>query len=453
MISMERVFSAMIDKDENYFVLFPESFHPLEKSLYLSFTREIRKKIKAFKKKRDSSLQPFTYITENGEELKIFLKPSVIQNFLLPSKFQNFISFLSGKTSPTSQIFNQVEERDIRDFFSKSDLFSRLRSLKNLLYSHDTEWKRFLKKENLSIAIILPAFNEENLERNIHKISVLKELGLVKEIIVADGYSDKYEPEKIREKNPELEFTIVKQNGIGKGSGIESAIKYALFQKHDFVITLDSDTLSPLSEVYRNPPLDFDIEFFGRSFIHSIILSIQKFGTKKTKSTFFKASYLRFSKDAPFTLRYGLVTLLAKDFFHRTIHSNHNLYPLSGEMGFNPEFLLNNLSFQKNLLSSLKISRISPPHLPAGFCLEAFINGMIDVLDHRIFYVNLYLHHHGPAEKPSKFKKGAQEGEVLTGALAGILASLFYLGEKNALEYFKKLPKDVVFGDRFTLEL
>ncbi len=431
---------------------------------YEKYKKECASRISLVKKKRKTGRLKASYVFSDGEEIGISAKKPVIDNFLKESRFNDFLHRVSSAAASTLNVHGAVPEEKIRKFFRKpkKSVFSDLRGMKSALYSHDGEWKKFLKAAGVTLSVIMPTYNEVNFERNVSLVGNVKKAGLVNEIIITDGYSSRHEPAEVLEGmksgGSDLGCTIIRQNGAGKGEAIESAVKYALTQKHDFCIILDSDNMAALSRVYDDPPVDIDIEFFLRSFIRSIITNIRERGPDETRKTFFKASYMRMPQlKKSFELRFGLVTRIVKDFYSRALGSSHNLYALSGEVAFNPRFLLEKLSLSKHVLDLMGLSKSQycGSNVPGGFCLETIWNSIIDIMGYDVCYVNTYLHHHGPVVKSTKTDIGEQIGEVLTGTFAGMLIGLIYSGkyDRKTTDLLKKIPLDVLRPDRLILKL
>jgi len=446
-------------KEKRFLLLLPSKFDD-----YKKFIDECSKKVREIKKTRKSGTEKSFYRFSNGEEIRISAKKAVVSNFLEDEKFNELISLASLKIGPTKNVSKSVSEKQIRMFFKrkKGEIFNDLSTIRKGLYSHDKEWSGFLEKNGLSICAIVPTYNESNFERNIQLTHKVKKNGLIREIVVTDGYSKRHEPSEIlkslRERGIDIDFSIIHQNGAGKGDAIESAVKYAHAQGHDFCIILDSDNMPALSRVFPGSPVDIDIEFFLRNFIGSIIDEVKTQGTEKAKKVLFKASYMRMPQlKKSFELRFGLVTRIIKDFYKRALNSSHNLYPLSGEVAFNPRFLLEKLSLNGDVLEIMGLSKrqFSGCNVPSGFCLETFWNCLIDIMGYNIRYVNTYLHHHGPVIKSTKTDIGEQTGEVLTGTFAAILTALVYKGDnrKIILKLLRKVPLEVLRSRRLALNL
>jgi len=439
-----------LDKDSQRIIaLLPVEIHNSQ-----LFKNKISAHLKSIKQNRLVNLIRSTYVREN-KEVSLNVKPDFDRYFL---KNNNFLREISRLTSPNKNVINYVTEKEIREFVNcnKKELFDKLSYIKNNLYTNDTVWKENLKK--ISVGLILPTYNEVNFESNIQRVHKLFKTGLVNEIIITDGYSTEYKPSSVKskllDKGIDIGYTIIKQNGSGKGEAIEAALKYAHAVGHDFVICVDSDNLPSIREVYPDSPLDMDIEYFVRKFISSIIKTINGKGIEIAKNTFFKASYLRMPQiKKTLDIRFGLATTSVKDFFSRYIHSEKNLYPLSGEIACNPKFFLEKLNLTKNLVKLINVEKeqYCGVNVPSGFCLENFWNAVIDVNHYNVYYVNMLLHHHGPVKKSSKKSIEDQRGEVMTGVCAGISASLSK--NENMKKLFKKIPKDVIRSNRVILEI
>jgi len=442
-----------IYKDNNFLRYL--SLIEIEVKDYPKLKENISAQIKKIKQKRIKKLKSVAYRL-GDEDIYMNLRSSVIENFL---KNDKFLKFIKKNTKQNSNVLNFVTEKEIKQtlFDKKSRLFKKLREIKKRLYDNDREWVAFLKKNKISLAVVLPTYNEVNFEKNIQIVHNLKKLGLFNELIVSDGYSTQHEPSELKQrlsKKIDLDFTILRQNGMGKGAGVETAVKYALLNNHDFMIIVDSDVLPSLKRAYPDSPLNIDIEFFVRNFIHSIIKVIKEKGIKESKKVFFKASYMRMPQlKKAMQLRFGLATIIVKDFYKRYMHPNKNLYPLSGEVVFNPKNFLEKLNLNKNVLKLMKIPPIQycGANVPSGFTLENFWNSMIDVNNYPVYYVNMYTHHHGPVVKSSKRSIEDQRGEVMTGAIAGILTAL--INKKKVRGLFSKIPPDIIRAERVILEL
>jgi len=429
---------------------------PIELDKYEVFKEQFASCIKKLKRNRFSKLHR-TYYSLNGKLIAMNLRKSVEKNFL---KNEEFHDFISKNVKSNKNVLSYATEKEIkRKILSKKPaLFKKLESMKRKLYNNDSQWEKFLKKQKVSIAVVMPTYNEINFESNVQYVHKLKEKGLVNELIITDGYSTEYEPNSVKHdlerKGVKIDFSLIKQNGIGKGEAIEAAIKYALLEEHDFVICVDSDVLPTIRRVYPDAPLNMNIEFFIRNFIYSIIKVLKDKGKSRTKKVFFKASYLRMPQlKKSLDLRYGLASHIVKDFLRNFLHSNKNLYPLSGEYAFNPKYFLENLNINKKLLSLMNISKnqYCGVNVPSGFCLENFWNGIIDIKNLHVYYINMYLHHHGPVVKSSKRSIEDQRGEVMTGIYAGVSAA--FIKNKKMKNLFKKLPRDVIRSDRPLLEI
>ena len=422
---------------------------------YPKLKETISAQIKKIKQKRIKKLKSVAYRL-GDEDIYMNLRSSVIENFL---KNDKFLKFIKKNTKQNKNILNFITEKEIKKtlFDKKIRLFKKLMKIKKKLYNNDKKWISFLKKNKLSLAVMLPTYNEVNLEKNIQIVHKLKKIGLFNELIISDGYSTQHEPSEVKRKlfrRKNIDFTILRQNGMGKGAGVETAVKYALLNNHDFVIIVDSDVLPSLKRAYPDSPLNIDIEFFVRNFIFSIIKIIKEKGIKESKKVFFKASYMRMPQlKKAMQLRFGLATTIVKDFYKRYMHSDKNLYPLSGEVVFNPKNFLEKLNLNKNMLKLMKIPHLQycGANVPSGFTLENFWNSMIDVNNYPVYYVNMYTHHHGPVIKSSKRSIEDQRGEVMTGAIAGILTAL--INKKKVRRLFSKIPSDIIRAERVILEL
>jgi len=137
--------------------------------------------------------------------------------------------------------------------------------------------------------------------------------------------------------------------------------------------------------------------------------------------------------------------------------STHNLYALSGEVAFNPGFLLENLSLDGDILKTMGMpeDQYCGSNVPGGFCLETVWNSIIDIKNYDVCYVNTYLHHHGPVIKSTKTDIGEQIGEVLTGTFAGMLTALVYKGDKSSKNsnMLKHIPLEVFRPRRLILSV
>lgn len=437
---------------------------PAEFQDYEKYKSACQNRIGRIKKARKSGRLRTEYVFQNGERVGISAKKPVIDNFLMEDMFREFIRTVSEKTRSTTNVHDAVPEERIRKFFSqgKGKVLEEMKRIKNDIYTHDAGMRRIVEKNSLSIVVIMPTYNEINFERNIQLVDNVKRSGLLSEIIITDGYSVRHEPSEVLRslegKGKKIDCAIIRQNGAGKGEAIEAAVKYALTQEHDFCIIVDSDNMPALSRVLPNTPVDIDIEFFLRRFIQSITGQVKKGGVNKVKNTFFKASYMRMPQlKKDFELRFGLVTRIVKDFYARALGSKHNLYALSGEVAFNPKFLLENMSLDMTILENLGLPKgqYCGSNVPGGFCLETVWNSIIDIMNYDVCYVNTYLHHHGPVVKSTKTDIGEQIGEVLTGTFAGMLTGLVYSGKKDRkiTELLKKIPLDVLRPDRFVLDI
>lgn len=458
-IGIEPSASYHSGKDERGVFLVPAGFDD-----YARFKDECRKITKRIKKERKEGALKSEYVFPDGERIGISAKKAVISNFLGSDKFREFLKLMGGSAKPTSHAHNIVKESHVRDFFKgkKSGLFKALEGVRRGAYSHDREWAGMLRKSGISISVIVPTYNEVNFKRNIQLIGRVKAAGLLREIIVVDGYSVRHDPSdvlsRLERSGAGVPCTVIRQSGAGKGEAIESAVKYALAQGHDFSIIVDSDNMPALSRVFPDAPVDIDIEFFLRSFLGSIIGHIRKAGVEGSKRTFFKASYMRMPQlKKSFGLRFGLVTRIVRDFYKRAIGSSHNMYPLSGEVAFNPRFMLERLSLDKDVLEALGLPRkmYCGSNIPGGFCLETVWNSIIDVMGYDICYVNTLLHHHGPVVKSTKTDIGEQIGEVLTGTFAGMLIALTYKGaaDMRIRGLLRKIPLEVIRSRRLVLRI
>tara|TARA_Y100000310_G_scaffold242976_1_gene247296 strand:+ start:3721 stop:5220 length:1500 start_codon:yes stop_codon:yes gene_type:complete len=429
---------------------------PVELNKYEVFKEQVTGCIKKLKRDRFSKLSKVNYPL-NGKLIAMNMRKSVEKNFLKNKEFHDFIS--KNVKSNRNVITYATEQEIKRKILSKKPvLFKKLRSMKQKLYGNDHQWEKFLEKHDVSIAAIMPTYNEINFESNIQQVHKVKEKGLLNELIITDGYSSEYEPNDVKHdlerKGVKVDFSLIKQNGAGKGEAIEAAVKYALLEGHDFVICVDSDVLPTIRRVYPDAPLNMNIEFFIRNFIYSIIKVLKDKGKSRTKKVFFKASYLRMPQlKRSLDLRYGLASYIVKDFLRNFLHSNKNLYPLSGEYAFNPGYFLENLNINRKLLSLMNISKnqYCGVNIPSGFCLENFWNGIIDIKNLQVYYVNMYLHHHGPVVKSSKRSIEDQRGEVMTGVYAGVSAAL--IKNKTMRDLFKKVPSEIIRSDRPLLEI
>jgi glycosyltransferase involved in cell wall biosynthesis len=446
-------------KDKRGVFLIPASFDD-----YARFKDECRRITKRIKKERKGGSLKSRYVFPDGEEIGISAKKAVISSFLEKDGFQGFLELMGQSSKPTGNAHNIVKESYVRDFFKRKrgELFKALEGVKRDRYSHDSEWAGLLRKSGISISVIVPTYNEINFERNIQLIGRVKAAGLLSEIIVVDGYSVRHDPSdvlsRLERNGDDVPFTVIRQSGAGKGEAIESGVKYALAQGHDFSIIVDSDNMPALSRVFPDAPVDINIEFFLRSFLRSIIGHIRKAGVDGSRRTFFKASYMRMPQlKKSFGLRFGLVTRIVRDFYKRSIGSSHNLYPLSGEVAFNPRFMLERLSLDKDILKELGLPRkmYCGSNIPGGFCLETVWNSIIDVMGYDICYVSTLLHHHGPVVKSTKTDIGEQIGEVLTGTFAGMLIALTYKGasDKRIHGLLRKIPLEVIRSRRLVLRI
>jgi glycosyltransferase involved in cell wall biosynthesis len=431
---------------------------------YKKYKNECQKKIGLIKKERKKGRVKTKYVFSDGEEVDISAKKPVIDNFLNESRMKEFMEMVSKKAKATPNVHDAVTEDSVMKFFNRDKklVFDDLRKIKSDTFSHDREWKDFLERKGLSLAVIMPTYNESNFRRNIQLVGNVRNAGLLNEIIITDGYSTRHEPSEVlrslSRKGKKIDCTVIRQNGAGKGEAIESAVKYALTQGHDFCIIVDSDNMPALSRVFPDAPVDINIEFFVRRFIKSIIDQCKKRGIDDTMKTFFKASYMRMPQlKKSFQLRFGIVTRIVKDFYDRSLGSRHNLYALSGEVAFNPKFLLENLSLDGNILkiSGMLEGQYCGSNVPGGFCLETVWNSIIDINNYDVCYVNTYLHHHGPVIKSTKTDIGEQIGEVLTGTFAGILTALIYSGDKSAKNrsMLKRIPLEVIRPRRLILSI
>jgi len=431
------------------------SLLPIEITNYGKFKENMVSSFKKLKRHRLVNLTKTSYIL-NDEKIGMNIRKPLIEYFL---KNQKFLDFVYENTKSNKKVLMFVTEQAINDFVlsEKSRLYKKLENIKKGLYKKDRIWIKFLKKHNLSITVVLPTYNEVNFEKNVQIVHKLKEIGLFNELIITDGFSTKHDPASIKlkliKKGINLDFTIIRQNGLGKGGAIEAAVKYSMLNNHDFVICVDSDNLPTIRRVYPNAPINMNIEFFIRKFIQSYIRVVKNKGITNSKKVFFKSSYLRMPQlKKSLDLRYGLATTIVKDFFKRYVHSNKNLYPLSGEVAFNPKFFLENLNLTKNLLTSINLPKeqYCGINIPSGFCLENFWNGTIDTEHHFVYYVNMLLHHHGPVVKSTKRSIEDQRGEVMSGAVAGICKGLI---KHNYIEHlFKKIPRDIIRSNKVIME-
>ena len=450
--------SYMSGAIRRYIDIIPADFYDYE-----SYKAVCRKKIGEIKKRRRTGRKNAVYTFMNGEEINISVKEDVAENFL-GTKMSRFVDTVLSNARPAPNFHGAVTEESIRKFFSRDReaIIKDLKKIQEGLYSHDSKWRKYLSDNGISLAVIMPTYNESNLRRNIQLVGNVRKAGLLEEIIITDGYSVRHEPSDVlrslESTGNKIDCTIIRQNGAGKGEAIESAVKYAFAEGHDFCIILDSDNMPALSRIMPDIPVDIDIEFFVRNFIKSIIGHAQENGLAKAKKTFFKASYMRIPQlKKSFDLRFGIVTKMVKDFYSRALGSEHNLYPLSGEVAFNPQFLLEKLSLTRELLemSGMKASQYCGSNVPGGFCLETVWNSIIDIMGYDIRYVNMYLHHHGPVIKSTKTDIEEQLGEVLTGTFAGMLAGLIYAGKGQdaAVRMLRHIPLDVWRADRLILNL
>ncbi len=446
--------------DETRFV----SVFPAEFDDYEGYKSECQKRIAAIKKARRSGRLATSYVFSDGEEVKISAKRPVVERFLSGGRAASFADRISGMAKAKGKARDVVTEESLRMFFrrDREEILSDLSKVREDLYSHDDEWKAFLRKNGMSVAVILPTYNESNFERNVQLALNVRDAGLLGEIIVTDGYSVRHEPSgilrRLRNHGRDADCAVIRQNGAGKGEAIEAAVKYALSRDHDFCIIVDSDNMPALSRVMPDAPVDIDLEFFVRSFMRSIIARVQDEGKDKAGSTFFKASYMRMPQlKKSFDLRFGIATRVVRDFYMRAFGTEHNLYALSGEVAFDPRFLLERLSLRKDILSlmGMRDEQYCGSNVPGGFCLETVWNSLIEIMGHDVCYVNTYLHHHGPVIKSTKTDIGEQIGEVLTGTFAGMLTGLLYSGSRDGwvAALMKSIPLEVLRPDRPVLDL
>jgi hypothetical protein len=195
-----------------------------------------------------------------------------------------------------------------------------------------------------------------------------------------------------------------------------------------------------------------------KKFIGTILDTVKKEGLEKSRNTIFKASYMRMPQlKKSLELRYGLITKIVKDFYEKCLKSTHSLYPLSGEVAFNPRFLLEKLGLNEDELKIIgtRKEQLCGSNVPSGFILETFWNSMIDILGRNVCYVKCYLHHHGPVFKTSRFEKGYREGIILTGTIASMMIALLRKGskDKEIQKILKKVPLDIMRAERLTIDL
>jgi hypothetical protein len=358
-------------------------------------------------------------------------------------KFKKF--YMEREGSPCLNHVAEQEVRRIEGIASKDpdkveetiDMLGRLRAE----LSDTREWHEIMRENNIKIALIFPYYNEPTIISNIRDIWDLIEEDLVKEVILADGWSTNPSAEVVQHRL-DAPLTFVKNPGTGKGEALEGAIKYAAYQGMDLVICLDSDILPPLHTIKGIPPLPIDItcNFFARSFIDKFVKILREHGKEKALKTFYKASYMRVPKSGIrlTPLRFGGTTRFVRHLYKfvgfRTM--TECVYPLSGEYAFNPGFLLERLSISREF-HDLYRERYHGATLPSGFTIENFWNTLMEVKGIPVAFCNTFIHHHIPRGKKVKDELvyAKQRANVFRGGFGAMLQSM----PKEGLEkYIKK---------------
>lgn len=372
---------------------------------------------------------------------------SILSSDLL-NKFKDFYKKREG-----AKCLHSVSEQDVKKIeglTSKNpvqveatiEILGELRAKLSQLQ----EWKMILKENRIKIALIFPFYNEPEIVPNIRDVWDLVEEGIVKEIVIADGWSTDPSEEVVKNRL-DAPITIVKNPGTGKGEALEGAIKYCFSQGFDFVICLDSDIIPPLHIIKGIPPLPLDItcDFFARSFISLLVKLIKKYGKTKALETYYKASYMRIPKSGVklTPLRFGGTTIYVKKLYAKIgFKTMRNcVYPLSGEYAFNPKFLLTQLSVSKNLFD-LYMKKYPGASLPSGFAIENFWNTLIEIKGLKVAFCNMFIHHHVPRGEKVKDKLAyaSQRGTVFRGCFGAILQSM---PEKEMKKYLKNFDFDL----------
>ena len=359
-------------------------------------------------------------------------------------KFADF--YKKGKGAPCLNHVTVEDVRKIEGITSKNhkvvedtiDMLGRIRAK----LSRTMEWRKILKENEIDVALIFPYYNEPTIVPNIRDVWDLVEEGIVREIIVADGWSTDPSVEVIQHRL-DAPLTFVKNPGTGKGEALEAAIKYAVYKDIDLVICLDSDIIPPLHTIKDIPPLPIDItcNFFARTFINKFIKILEEHGKEKALETFYKVSYMRVPKsDVKLTpLRFGGTTKFVR-YLYQTIGfktMTECVYPLSGEYGFNPKFLLEELTISKGF-HELYGKPFFGHTLPSGFTIENFWNTMIEIKGVPTAFCNGFVHHHIPRGEKVKdtMAYAKQRATVFRGGFGAMLQSMPKEGLEEYIEAF-----------------
>ncbi len=347
-------------------------------------------------------------------------------------KFKNFYKQKEG--APCLNHVTEEEVRKIEGIASKDperieetiDMLGRLRAE----LSDTKDWHEVLGENDIDIALIFPYYNEPTIVSNIRDIWDLIEEDIVKEVIIADGWSTNPSVEVIQQRL-DAPLTFVKNPGTGKGEALEGAIKYAAYKKMDLVICLDSDIIPPLHTIKGIPPLPIDItcNFFARTFIDKFVKILKEHGREKALKTFYKASYMRVPKSGLHLtpLRFGGTTKFVRYLYQFVGFKTMTkcVYPLSGEYAFNPRFLLEELSVNREF-HDLYREKYHGATIPSGFTIENFWNTLMETKGIPVAFCNAFIHHHIPRGEKVKdeLAYAKQRANVFRGGFGAMLQSM-----------------------------
>lgn len=357
---------------------------------------------------------------------------------------------LNHATVEDARRIEQLVSEDKKKVEETIDMLGELRAE----LSKTREWRKILKKNKINIALIFPYYNEPTIVSNIRDVWDLMEEGIVKEIIIADGWSTNPSVEVIQHRL-DAQLTCVKNPGTGKGEALEAAIKYAAYQNIDLVICLDSDIIPPLHTIKNIPPLPIDItcNFFARTFIDKFIKILKEHGREKALETFYKVSYMRVPKsDVKLTpLRFGGTTTFVRYLYKAVGFKTMSecVYPLAGEYAFNPKLLLEKLAISKDF-HELYGKKCYGHTLPSGFTIENFWNTLIEAKGIPTAFCNTFVHHHVPRGEKVKdeLAYAKQRATVFRGGFGAMLQSMPKKGLEKYIEAFDfdlfRLPRPKV---------
>jgi glycosyltransferase involved in cell wall biosynthesis len=107
-----------------------------------------------------------------------------------------------------------------------------------------SEYKKIHLDNEISLSIIVPAFNEQNtIERILDKLRLLelKSIHSFEVILINDASTDNTEPLTLKyiKDNPNFDLTYLSHNiNQGKGAALKTGFKHA---KNDYIIVQDAD--------------------------------------------------------------------------------------------------------------------------------------------------------------------------------------------------------------------